>query len=208
MGEGVDGFGVPAGVPGAAIGPDLFAAFQFLGGAVQADQEHVMAVQELPEFGPHGGRFNDVVHHEVVPGVQQGGQAAVEALEDVRAEVRPVADFAFERAGQDVRAEHEEVQAEVQERRRHGVPHGAAQGGFAGAAGTVDEDQGGGHQGQYGRLPRWGHLPCGSTSLMSRCKLRSARQYAVFSRLLYGVHVISGSRMHPDWRPYAALQPG
>ena len=30
MGEGVDGFGVPAGVPGAAIGPGLFAAFQFL----------------------------------------------------------------------------------------------------------------------------------------------------------------------------------
>ena len=68
---------------------------QFLDGAGQADQEHVMAVQKLPEFGPHGGRFNDVVHHEVVPGVQQGGQAAVEALEDVRAEVRPVADFAF-----------------------------------------------------------------------------------------------------------------
>lgn len=33
-----------------------------------------MAVQKLPEFGPHGGRFNDVVHYEVVPGVQQGGQ--------------------------------------------------------------------------------------------------------------------------------------
>nr|WP_205750462.1 hypothetical protein [Deinococcus fonticola] len=120
---------------------------QFLDGAVQADQEHVMAVQELPEFGPHGGRFNDVVHHEVVPGVQQGGQAAVEALEDVRAELCPVTNSPLGCAGQHVGVEHEEVEAEVQKRPGQGVTQRAAEGGLSGTACAVDENQGAGHHG-------------------------------------------------------------
>lgn len=58
----------------AAVPAGLLAAFKFSQETEEADQEHVVAAQQRLELRPHLRRLDDVVHDQVVPGVQQGGQ--------------------------------------------------------------------------------------------------------------------------------------
>src|SRR5262249_59830601 len=88
--ETMHGVKVPAGLTGAPVTPLLFSTLQLGQRTVHSDKEHVKWRQQLDQIGQPLLLLNDVIHDQVVAGLSQGWQTAMEPVKDSRAHASPV----------------------------------------------------------------------------------------------------------------------
>jgi hypothetical protein len=73
----------------AAVAPFAFAPVELVEVAVHADQEHVEPLQQRGQLVAPGGELDDVLDDQIVAGGGEGGDAAMEAVEERRPQAGP-----------------------------------------------------------------------------------------------------------------------
>src|SRR5262244_4263867 len=81
---------VRASLSGAPVTPVPFPTLQLWQRTVYPDEEHVKWRQQLDQISQPLLLLNDVIHDQVVAGLGEGWQTAMEPVEDGRAHVFPV----------------------------------------------------------------------------------------------------------------------
>ena len=88
--ETMHGVKVPASLSGAPVTPLPFPTLQLWQRTVHPDKKHVQWRKQPDQIGQPLLLLNDVIHDQVVAGLGEGWQTAMEPVKDGRAHARPV----------------------------------------------------------------------------------------------------------------------